>query len=222
MMASSTQARQDAGDVGRGPGKDPAAGQRRRPGRPRNAAYDKSILGAALDMLVEKGYKGLTIDGVAARAGVGRPTIYRRWPSKAALAIAALEEAVPQAVTPDSSTGSLRDDLRAFQQDRVARMNLAVTRPVIAGLVSDSVADPALAAAFRAWYRRHQEAVVAALQRAIDRGELPPGVDFELINDLLLGPLFTRSVVRGEHLEPRHGDDTVEVVLAALCGGTRP
>jgi AcrR family transcriptional regulator len=221
MMASSTQARQDAGDVGRGPGKDPAAGQRR-PGRPRNAAYDKSILGAALEMLVEKGYAGLTIDGVAVRAGVGRPTIYRRWPSKAALAIAALEEAVPQAVTPDSSSGSLRDDLRAFQRDRVARMNLAVTRPVIAGLVSDSAADPALADAFRAWYQRHQEAVVAALQRAIDRGELPPGADFELINDLLLGPLFTRSVVRGEHLEPRHADATVEVVLAAFCAGTRP
>jgi AcrR family transcriptional regulator len=220
-MASSTPARQDAGDMGRDPGKDPPAGQRRRPGRPRNAAYDKSILGAALEMLVERGYAGLTIGGVAARAGVGRPTIYRRWPSKAALAIAALEEAVPQSITPDRSSGSLRDDLRAFQQDRVARMNLAVHRPVIAGLVSDSVADPALAAAFRAWYQRHQEAVVAALRRAIDRGELPPGVDFELINDLLLGPLFTRSVVRGEHLEARHGDAAVEVVLAAFRAGTR-
>lgn len=220
-MARSTQARHDAGYAGREPGNYTAAGQRR-PGRPRNAAYDKLILGAALEMLVEKGYAGLTIDGVAARAGVGRPTIYRRWPSKAALAIAALEEAVPQAVTPDSSSGSLQEDLRAFQRDRVARMNLAVTRPVVAGLVSDSVADPALATAFGAWYQRHQEAVGAALQRAIDRGELPPDVDFDLINDLLLGPLFTRSVVRGEHLEVRHGDATVEVVLAAFCAGTRP
>ena len=221
-MASSTQARQDPGGTGGEHGKDPSAVQRRRPGRPRNAAYDKSILAAALEMLVEKGYTGLTIDGVAARAGVGRPTIYRRWPSKAALAIAALEEAVPQSATPDISTGSLRDDLRAFQRDRVARMNLAVTRPVVAGLVSDSVDDPALADAFRAWYQRHQEAAVAALQRAIGRGELPAGVDVEFINDLLLGPLFTRSVVRGEHLEPCHGDATVEVVLAAFCTGTRP
>ena len=188
-----------------------------RPGRPRNAAYDKSILGAALDLLVEKGYTGLTIDGVAARAGVGRPTIYRRWPSKAALATAALEEAIPQITAPDR--GSLRGDLLAIQQDRVARMNLAVHRPVIAGLVSDSVADPALADAFGAWYRRHQEAVTAALQRAVDRGELPPGADFEFINDLLLGPLFSRSVIRGEHLEPRHGDATVEAVLATFCPG---
>jgi len=60
---------------------------------------------------------------------------------------------------------------------------------------------------------------MAALQRAIDRGELPPDADFELINDLLLGPLFTRSVIRGEHLEPRHGDATVEAVLATFCPG---
>ena len=220
-MASSTWARQQAGDTGKRPGNGAAAGQRRRPGRPRNAAYDKPILSAALDMLVEKGYAGLTIDGVAARAGVSRPTIYRRWPSKATLATAALEEAIPQTVTPEGSSGSLREDLRAFQRDRVARMNLAVHRPIVAGLVSESAADPALAGAFRAWYQRHEEAVVAALQRAIDRGELRPGADFELINDLLLGPLFTRSVVRGEHLTPRHGDDTVDVVLAAFCAGTK-
>ena len=88
----------------------------RRPGRPRDPGYDKAILHATLEILFEKGYAGLTIDGVAAKTGVGRPTIYRRWPSKPALVIAALGQSVGLSPTPD--TGSLRDDLLAV--DRVA------------------------------------------------------------------------------------------------------
>ena len=144
-MASISQPRRSArggADPGRRDGPAPAAP--RRPGRPRNASYDKTILEAALEILVEKGYTGFTIDGVAARTGVGRPTIYRRWPSKAALAIAALDAGVPVTATPD--TGCLREDLLAFQRDRVKRMNLPPHRSVVAGLVSESVADPALAA----------------------------------------------------------------------------
>ena len=220
-MASISQPRRSArggADPGRRDGPAPAAG--RRPGRPRNASYDKTILEAALEILVEKGYTGFTIDGVAARTGVGRPTIYRRWPSKAALAIAALDAGVPVTATPD--TGCLREDLLAFQRDRVKRMNLPPTRPVVAGLVSESVADPALAAAFLTWYLRRQEGVNLILRRAVDRGELPPRVDFELVNDLLMGPLFTRSVVRGQPLEARHGDETVDIVLTAFGTGKEP
>jgi len=186
----------------------------RRPGRPRNASYDKTILDAALEILIEKGYSGFTIDGVAARTGIGRPTIYRRWPSKAALATAALDEAIPLTTTPDS--GSLREDLRAFQRERLARMNQPATRAVVAGLVSDSVADPVLADAFLVWYGRRYAKVTAILQRAIDREELRPDVDVEFVNDLLLGPLFMKSVVRGQRLEPKLVDETVDVVLAAF------
>src|SRR5579864_4738110 len=82
---------------------------RRSPGRPRDPGYDKAILGATLEILFEKGYAGLTIDGVAAKTGVGRPTIYRRWASKPALVIAALSQSVGLSPTPD--TGTLRDDL---------------------------------------------------------------------------------------------------------------
>jgi AcrR family transcriptional regulator len=191
-----------------------------RPGRPRNASYDKKILDAAEELLIENGYAGFTIEGVAARTGVGRPTIYRRWPSKAALAIAALEEGVPLDSTPD--TGSLREDLRAFQHDRAARINLPATRPIVSGLASHAVADPALAAAFIGWYRHRLAGVDVILQRAIHRGELPADVDFELVNDLLLGPLYTRAVVRGQPLAPELADQTADTVLAALhAGGLR-
>ena len=188
------------------------------PGRPRNAGYDQKILNAAVELLIQNGYAGFTIEGLAARAGVSRPTIYRRWPSKAALAIAALDQGVPLAGTPD--TGSLREDLRAFQRGRVARMNLPAHRPIVSGLVAESVADPALAAAFVAWHLHRREGVDVILQRAADRGELPPDIDFGLANDLLLGPLFTRAVIRGQRLEPELADQTADIVFAALRAGS--
>ena len=92
-------------------------GEQRRPGRPRDPGYDKTILDATLEILFDKGYAGLTIDGVAARTGVGRPTIYRRWSSKPALVIAALTQSVGLSPTPD--TGALRDDLLAFQRQHL-------------------------------------------------------------------------------------------------------
>ena len=107
----------------------------RRPGRPRDPGYDKTILDAALEILTEKGYAGLTIDGVAARTGVGRPTIYRRWASKPELVIAALAQGIGLSPTPD--TGVLRDDLLAFARDQVRMMNAPESRRVTAGLVAD-------------------------------------------------------------------------------------
>jgi AcrR family transcriptional regulator len=187
----------------------------RRPGRPRDPDYDKTILDAALEILFDKGYAGLTIDGVAARTGVGRPTIYRRWSSKPALVIAALTQSVGLSPTPD--TGALRDDLLAFQRQQAGMMNRPESRPITAGLVADMVAHPELAETYFADYiRPRQMSVWQALHRGVDRGELRPDADFTLIYDLLLGPLFMRSVVRGEPLSPELATQTVDLVLAAF------
>jgi AcrR family transcriptional regulator len=105
---------------------DPAAGDAQReprgPGRPRDARRDEAILTATLGILRELGYRGLTVGGVAARAGVGRPTIYRRWSSKPALVVAALVESARLAV-PLVDTGSLREDLIAVQRHQVELMS---------------------------------------------------------------------------------------------------
>ena len=188
---------------------------RRRPGRPRDPGYDKAILDATLQILNEKGYAGMTIDGVAARTGVGLPTIYRRWPSKPALVIAALTRSPGLSPTPD--TGALRDDLLAFQRDQVRMMDRPSSRRITAGLVADLVADPELAETYLGDYvGLRQTSVSQALQRGIERGELRADADFSLIYDLLIGPLFMRSVVRGERLGPDLAEQTVELVLTAF------
>jgi AcrR family transcriptional regulator len=187
----------------------------RGPGRPRDARRDEAILVAALTILQEQGYAGLTIEGVANRAGVGRPTIYRRWPSKPALVVAALARSRQLALpTPDS--GSLREDLLAVQHRQVELMNAPMSRRVTAGLVADLTADPELADKYVNDYLvPRREVVWQVLRRGVERGELDPDVDFALVYDLLMGPLFMRAVVWGQPLPPEAAEQTVHVVLAA-------
>ena len=202
-------------DLGGEGGEDAEGGTHRRPGRPRDPGYDKVILDATLEILLDKGYAGLTVDGVAARTGVGRPTIYRRWRSKPALVIAALTQSPNLSLTPD--TGTLRDDLLAFQRDQVMVMDRPASRRITAGLVADLVSDPELAETYLADYvGLRQTSVREALQRGIERGELRADADLALIYDLLIGPLFMRSVVRGELLGPDLAEQTVDLVLTAF------
>jgi AcrR family transcriptional regulator len=187
----------------------------RRPGRPREHSYDQAILNATLEILNAKGYADLTIDGVAAKAGVGRPTIYRRWPSKPALVIAALTQSPGASPVPD--TGRVRDDLLAFVRDQVRLMDAPGSRRITAGLVADLVADPELAETYLADYvGMRRLAVYEALQRGIERGEVRPDADLPFVYDMLIGPLLMRSVVRGEHLGRRMADQTVDAVLVAF------
>ena len=200
--------------------KDRAAGDTqsgsRGPGRPRDARHDQSILDATLGILLEQGYRGVTIEGVAARAGVGRPTIYRRWPSKPAVVVAALVQSDRLAL-PAPDTGSLRNDLIAVQRHQVERMNSPDARRVTAGLIADLADDPELGDTYVSQFLAPRRATVwEVLQRGVARGELDADVDFAFVYDLLVGPLFMRAVVWGQPLAPDAAEKTADVVLAAF------
>ena len=200
--------------------KDPVAGDvpggSRGPGRPRDARHDQSILDATLGILLEQGYRGVTIEGVAARAGVGRPTVYRRWPSKPAVVVAALVQSDRLAL-PAPETGSLRNDLIAVQRHQVERMNSPDARRVTAGLIADLADDPELADTYVSQFLAPRRATVwEVLQRGVARGELDADVDFAFAYDLLVGPLFMRAVVWGQPLAPDAAEKTADVILAAF------
>ena len=192
-------------------------GGHRRPGRPRDARNDQAILAATLEILREHGYRGLTIDGVAATARVGRPTIYRRWPSKPALVVAALVDSSRLAV-PVLDTGSLRSDLVAVQRHQVELMNSPDNRRVTAGLIADLATDAELAETYVSQYLAPRRAAVwQVLQRGVDRGELDVDVDFAFIYDQLVGPLFMRAVVWGEQLALDAAEKTADVIVTAFA-----
>ncbi|MFI5047537.1 MAG: TetR/AcrR family transcriptional regulator [Acidimicrobiia bacterium] len=185
------------------------------PGRPRDAGRDRAILGATLRILQQDGYGRLTIEGVAVAAGVGRPTIYRRWSSKPALVVAALVES-NQLALPSPDTGSLRGDLIEVQRRQVELMNAPNARRVTAGLIADLATDPVLAEKYVNDYLVPRRATVwKVLQRYVDRGELDPDVDLAFVYDLLVGPLFMRAVVWGQPLTAEAVERSVDIVLAA-------
>jgi AcrR family transcriptional regulator len=196
-------------------------GASRGPGRPRDARHDQSILDATLGILLEQGYRGVTIEGVAARAGVGRPTIYRRWPSKPAVVVAALVQSDRLAL-PAPDTGSLRNDLIAVQRHQVERMNSPDARRVTAGLIADLADDPELADTYVSQFLAPRRATVwEVLQRGVARGELDADVDFAFVYDLLVGPLFMRAVVWGQPLQPDAAEKTADVILAAFAANSK-
>jgi AcrR family transcriptional regulator len=205
-------------------GEDPSQGApaARPPGRPRDVRRDEAILAATLELLQEHGYRGLTIDGVAAGAGVGRPTIYRRWPSKPALVVAALVDSARLAL-PLPDTGSLRGDLIQVQHHQVELMNSPDTRRVTAGLIADLATDPELAETYVTQYLAPRRSRVwRVLERGVHRGELAADVDMAFAYDLLVGPLFMRAVVWGQTLAPDAAEKTVDVALATFGVRTAP
>ena len=169
-----------------GPERQPAS----RVGRPRDPATEDAILRAALDGLAELGYDRLSMDEIAARAHAGKGALYRRWPSKAALVVAALlawrEKAAPVTV-PD--TGSLSGDLAAMiaavpDFDEAASQQMAV----IVGLASAAMRDPELRSALaEQLLARPRELFGAVLDHAVARGEIAGDRELDLIPDIVIG-----------------------------------
>ncbi|HZQ57143.1 MAG TPA: TetR/AcrR family transcriptional regulator [Acidimicrobiales bacterium] len=184
-------------------------------GRPRSEAVDAAIESAVLELLVDEGYGGVTMEGVAARAGVGKASLYRRWPTKEQLVIAAvLHRCEEDRATPD--TGSLRSDVVAYCTRVVAKLRRhgAILRAVNA----ETARHPALAESFRAAFVEQRRAEVRdVLARAVDRGELPPGADLELLGDLGPALLWHRLTVTGAPL----GDDLPERIAALIAPAHR-
>lgn len=176
---------------------------------------------AARQLLRSRGYAAMTMEAVAARAGVGKATIYRRWPSKGALALEVLLEFQDFGPAPD--TGTTKGDLVAI----VRGVNTGLAHPtaaaVIPGLATDLARDPILAEAFRdRFVLPRRGSVAGAIDRAIQRGDLPTDVDEELLIDLLSSPLFYRIFITGQRVEPDLAEKLVDFVLVRQIPKKQP
>jgi AcrR family transcriptional regulator len=185
-------------------------------GRRRSQRSHDAIIAATQELLLERGYADLTIEGIAARAGVGKQTIYRWWPSRAALVLEAYlagEEAVP----PPPEGRSVRDDVRALLGWLIAVLGEPTGGPVVAGLVSDLQHDVDLAQGFRHHVvPARREAMLAALQRGRARGEIREDADLELAVDALHGAVFYRLLLSGEPLDDAFVDRLADQTLVGL------
>ncbi len=175
----------------------------RRAGRPRSEEADHAILDAALDALVEDGYAGMSIEGIAARAGVGKATIYRRWPGKAEMLVDALSLRACFDV-PLVDTGDLRADLLTIL--RAVHVNMrGLAGPVMAAFAAEKLRYPELREEFDRVFvserRAHLRRLVGA---AVERGDLPADTDVELLAEAGPALLWHALTVRNDP-----GDDTL-------------
>lgn len=175
-----------------------------------------AVLQAADGLLVEKGFAGLTVEGIAQRAGVAKQTIYRWWPSKTDILLEAfVVDAAEDLQPPD--TGSLIGDLHAHLS-RVARfLTESDAGAVFRALVAESQHDQRLASRLRTEHLDHQRARDRLpLERAVARGDLAAETDLDLLVDRLMGPLYYRILVTGE---PITDGLLAELIEATLPGG---
>ncbi|HLY82863.1 MAG TPA: TetR/AcrR family transcriptional regulator [Acidimicrobiales bacterium] len=169
-----------------------------RPGRPRNQATGDAILAAALELLGERGYGALTVCSVIERAGVSSATLYRRWPTKQQLIVAAVASLVPEPTTTD--TGSLGGDLRALL-DQIAGSIAARREDIADALASEVKRDADLALALHEKFQVPRLTQLdQILDRAIRRGELADRPSAESALSLIVGPVYHRAFVLGEPL----------------------
>jgi AcrR family transcriptional regulator len=178
----------------------------------RGVQREEAILLATLELLAESGYDQLTIDAVAARARCSKATIYRRWPGKAALVVTAVRRYAGRSGTAASDTGSLRSDLLAALHAMRASLT-GQDAALILGLLIAMRRDPELAAAVRDQVLdAKREALGAAIDRAIARGEILADTDTGLLAEISSAVLFSRLLVTGEPLD----DDFVEHLVDAV------
>src|ERR1700691_3413261 len=192
-------------------------GNGRSPGRPRSEHARVAILHSALHLLGKNGFADLTIEDVAAHASVGKATVYRWWPSKAALIADAFASSTTRNLHfPD--TGSLRTDM-SQQMRQLIKVFRSPRGRIVSAILAAGQSDRNVIAAFRERFMmpRRQEAY-ETLRRGIQRGELRKNISMDLLLDSLYGPIYMRFLIRHDTLTPQF----VEGLCELTFGGSVP
>jgi AcrR family transcriptional regulator len=187
-------------------------------GRPRSEEAHQAILEATLALLAEVGFSALTVEGVANRAGVGKATIYRRWPSKLPLVVEAFGQ-LP--ALEDVDTGSLAGDLKAMLRTYLQHFRDTPLGTVLPSLAGERAHNPKLSELFDPVMKGRRQPLVRAFERAAARGEIAEDLDRDLAADLVVGPIAVRLFFTGSRLHPEMVDPMVDLALAGIQGGRR-
>ncbi|MFD5074492.1 TetR/AcrR family transcriptional regulator [Streptomyces sp. NPDC058371] len=189
-----------------------------RPGRKRSEESRMAILVAAFELVGEVGYAGLTIEGIAHRAGCGKQTIYRWWPSRAHVLLEALAVKADLYVT-NADHGSYADDVQAFLEDTFRLGRQQRVADILRVLMAEAQINEEFGQLFRsAFLQRRRDALQVVLDRARTRGDLPPRPAASTVLDIVFGTLWYRLLATHEPM----GDDLVEDITATLTQAAQP
>lgn len=194
---------------------------RGRPGRRRSEESRLAILAAAIDLLAESGYAALSIEGIAARSGTGKQTVYRWWPTKADVVLEALAVKTDLHI-PIPDTGSYPGDLRAFLDASFALARTPRVLEVLRALMAHAQLDPGFGDRFRAGFlQRRRAALGVVLERAAARAELPPHLSTRTTADIVFGVIWYRVLTTtgpGDLTDPATADELAAELTGLLTG----
>ncbi|MCW2946927.1 MAG: Transcriptional regulator, TetR family protein [Actinoallomurus sp.] len=177
----------------------------------RGAGARQRVLQAALQVLDDDGLPGFTMEAVARRAGASKATLYRRWPTLGALMIDAMDATFQPFSVPE--TGRVETDVEQLLTALVTLLEHTPFPRLLAAFIGAVERDPALAALHADLTRRRREPLLVVLDRARERGELPPDLDPEVVTDLLTGPFFYRRFIAHRPIPPDMVNDVITHVL---------
>ncbi len=189
----------------------------RGPGRPRDGRVTGAVLGAVIELVTEQGIAAITMEPVAARAGVSKPAIYRRWPTKQALIIAAAEMRIGELSVAD--LGDVRAELREVLTARLAAYRQSGTDRLMAELIAAAAEDGGAPGAYAEFVDRTMGGTRTILARGIARGEVRPDIEIRSAATPVAAALVHRLLVERELPDEHLVDDLVDLVVRA--GGRR-
>lgn len=194
-------------------------GAKRLPGRPRSEHARQAILRSTLKLLQNTGFPELTIEAIAADAGVGKATVYRWWPNKGALVVDAFASGTENKLHfPD--TGSVYQDM-SLQMNQFLGILSTRRGRIVAALLGAGQSDPELLEAFRERFLRpRRQEAYKTLRRGIERGELPENLDLDLVLDTLYGAIYMRFLIRHDELSENYVKHVCQMVLGGATGNS--
>lgn len=187
-------------------------------GRPRSEKTRQAILTASYDLLLLNGFRSITVEGIAERAGVSKATIYKWWPNKAAVVLDGFFAATESMLeVPD--TGSAKEDL-LVQAVNLASFLTSSKGKVITELIAEGQSDENVAKEYRNRYFNPRRLISQhILERGIERGELNKDLDIKLSIDLIFSPLFYRLLITGETVDSAFVEQLISYAFAGLNAG---
>ena len=189
--------------------------ERRGPGRPRQEHVTAAVLDAVVALVTESGMGALTMDAVAARAGVSKPAMYRRWPTKQDLVIAAAESRIGSLSVPDM--GDFRAELRAVLTARMEAYRQPGVARLLAGVIGASAEAGAEPAAYRAYTARVMSQTRHLLERGVARGEVRPDIDLADASTLVAASLVFRMIGEQQLPDETLVESMVDMIARAVA-----
>jgi AcrR family transcriptional regulator len=187
-------------------------GRQRPPGRPRSENARQAILRSTLKLLRRAGFAQLSIEAIAADAGVGKTTVYRWWPNKGALVVDAFASSTEEELRFPDSGSAYRD--MAHQMNQFLAVLRSPRGRIVKAVIAAGQSDRKLLEEFRnRLLRPRRQGAYRTLRRGIERGELPAGLDLDLVLDILYGAMYMRFLIRHDELSEDYINNVCRLVL---------